>query len=307
MPRRMFRYPLRPRGRRPTAAPGILSESCDRRRGRGRGARPPYRLSLSPAITRPEPILGRSAGFPDRDPAGSPVLLGRAIAKVARRVDDRRRKSGLSISLEPQLVPTPLFFRRFSVPWRAYRSRKDRYAHPDASFYPPALIANQLADLDRATNWTLTVSVGVGGEVPAGFFAPAGCRYPIAAAAPMTPSRCSGPRGQPARSATAGTRRCRARHLMISPIERARPAGMERELAEEVVPAMRARMQARSACTFDRDPAVSPGPRHSLKDPSSVLLHSSSALLSSGAREKYHLADFWRGRLGGPSPLSSLS
>jgi probable F420-dependent oxidoreductase len=42
--------------------------------------------------------------------------------------------------------------------------------------YPPAIVAKQTADLDRATNGRLTLGVGVGGEYPEEFRA---CRIPI--------------------------------------------------------------------------------------------------------------------------------
>jgi probable F420-dependent oxidoreductase len=43
--------------------------------------------------------------------------------------------------------------------------------------YPPAIVAKQIADLDRATNGRVVLGVGVGGEYPAEF---AACGIPIA-------------------------------------------------------------------------------------------------------------------------------
>jgi probable F420-dependent oxidoreductase len=49
--------------------------------------------------------------------------------------------------------------------------------------YPPAIIAKQIADLDRATGGRVTLGVGVGGEYPAEF---AACGVPIDERGPRT-------------------------------------------------------------------------------------------------------------------------
>ena len=49
--------------------------------------------------------------------------------------------------------------------------------------YPPAIVAKQIADLDRATGGRVTLGVGVGGEYPAEF---AACGVPIGERGPRT-------------------------------------------------------------------------------------------------------------------------
>jgi probable F420-dependent oxidoreductase len=49
--------------------------------------------------------------------------------------------------------------------------------------YPPAIVAKQIADLDRATGGRITLGVGVGGEYPAEF---AACGVPISERGPRT-------------------------------------------------------------------------------------------------------------------------
>ena len=49
--------------------------------------------------------------------------------------------------------------------------------------YPPAIVAKQIADLDRATGGRVTLGVGIGGEYPAEFRA---CGIPIEERGPRT-------------------------------------------------------------------------------------------------------------------------
>src|SRR5579862_4901456 len=49
--------------------------------------------------------------------------------------------------------------------------------------YPPAIVAKQIADLDRATNGRIILGVGVGGEYPAEFRA---CGVPLSERGPRT-------------------------------------------------------------------------------------------------------------------------
>jgi len=49
--------------------------------------------------------------------------------------------------------------------------------------YPPAIVAKQIADLDRATNGRIILGVGVGGEYPAEFRA---CEVPLSERGPRT-------------------------------------------------------------------------------------------------------------------------
>jgi probable F420-dependent oxidoreductase len=72
-----------------------------------------------------------------------------------------------------------------ALTWLAARSERCRIGTAILllPLYPPALVAKQIADLDRASGGRVTLGVGVGGEYPAEF---AACGVPVEERGPRT-------------------------------------------------------------------------------------------------------------------------
>jgi len=81
--------------------------------------------------------------------------------------------------------PNPTPEAMAALAWLAARSERCRIGTAILllPLYPPAIVAKQIADLDRATGGRVTLGVGVGGEYPVEF---AACGVPVAERGPRT-------------------------------------------------------------------------------------------------------------------------
>lgn len=81
--------------------------------------------------------------------------------------------------------PNPAPEAMVALAWLAARAERCRVGTAILllPLYPPAVVAKQIADLDRATGGRVTLGVGVGGEYPAEF---AACGVPVAERGPRT-------------------------------------------------------------------------------------------------------------------------
>jgi probable F420-dependent oxidoreductase len=81
--------------------------------------------------------------------------------------------------------PNPSPEAMVALAWLAARTERVRIGTAILllPLYPPAIVAKQIADLDRATHGRVTLGVGVGGEYPSEFEA---CGVPVAERGPRT-------------------------------------------------------------------------------------------------------------------------
>ena len=119
--------------------------------------------------------------------------------------------------------PNPSPEAMVALAWLAARTERVRVGTAVLllPLYPPAIVAKQIADLDRATGGRVTLGVGVGGEYPGEFRA---CQVPIAERGPRTDEAIpllrrlwSGEHGQPRRAASSRWTTCASTPPPVQP------------------------------------------------------------------------------------------